>query len=90
MSFYNPYDVDYTYEKWIRKPENIIVAHETCKKIGYEKLLGFVSNDYIWFLDVNKPANELIDSLIITYQNRYSKVKILLWILGKTNKRAKR
>ncbi len=70
MSFYDPYssqwpDSNYTYKEWIRKPENINIAHETFKKIGYKKLL-----DKYYFADWSsdeRPLKRRIDSLIITY-----------------------
>jgi hypothetical protein len=35
LSFYDPYDPDYSLREWIRRPENIRVAHETLKAFGY-------------------------------------------------------
>lgn len=70
LSFFDPYDTDYGRQIWIRKPENIRTAHETFKKIGYRRLLSKYdyATDWCWVLgDVNKPCNEIIDSLLISY-----------------------
>jgi hypothetical protein len=78
LSFFNPYEISYedgkyvgeTYKKWIREPENLIMVHETFKKIGYKKLFSrFDHSNWCGFsLDVSRPTSELIDSLIITYE----------------------
>jgi hypothetical protein len=77
LSFFDPYELTYangkyqgyTYETWIRKPDNLKMIHETFKKIGYERLFErFNYSDNCGFIhDVWKPCHELIDSLIITY-----------------------
>jgi len=73
LSFFDPYEITYangkfqgyTYEVWVRQPENLTMIHETLKKVGYKK---FFDSDWCgFFLDVNKPTKELIDSLIITH-----------------------
>ena len=70
LSFFDPYDNDYTYSTWIRKPDNIRTAHETFKKIGYYNLLDssqlFQQPCMLWGY-VNRPCNEIMDSLLITY-----------------------
>ena len=57
--------------EWIKKPENILMLHETFKKIGYKNLISEVDrvNDWNWYLDVNKSPKHLIDSLELTYSN---------------------
>jgi hypothetical protein len=58
---------------WIRKPNNILMLHETFKKIGYERILS----RYDWknsttvngFGYVKNSLYNLIDSLEITYQD---------------------
>ena len=77
LSFFDPFELTYangryqgyTYETWIRKPDNLRMIHETFKKIGYERMFArFNNSDYCGFVhDVWKPCHELIDSLIITY-----------------------
>lgn len=62
------------YEKtdnWIKNPENIMMIHETFKKIGYENLITKEEwiESGIWWLDVWKSPNNLIDSLELTYGN---------------------
>ena len=79
LSFFDPYEITYsdrkyqgdTYNDWIRKSENLIMLHETFKKIGYQKLFSRFnhSNWCGYSLDVNKPTKELIDSLIVTYNS---------------------
>jgi len=59
-------DLRYGYDtsnQWIRIPQNILMVHETFKKIGYKSLLSEES----WFIDINKDVNVLIDSLLLTY-----------------------
>lgn len=56
---------------WIKKPENILLLHETFKKIGYENLISKEdwTSEWNWYLDVNKSPKSLIDSLESTYLN---------------------
>jgi len=78
LSFFDPYEIIYangkykgnTYKKWIRKPDNLIMLHETFKKIGYKKLFSrFDHTNWCGFyLDVSKPTEELVDSLILTFK----------------------
>ena len=78
LSFFDPYEIvyangkyqGYTYESWLRKPENIRMLHETFKKIGYDKLIGkseLTANPNLMWAYINRPLDETIDSLIITY-----------------------
>jgi hypothetical protein len=79
LSFFNPYETNfengrftgYTYNEWIRKPENIIMVHETFKKIGYKKMFeNYNYSTYCGFIhNVYKPCETLIDSLILTYNS---------------------
>ncbi len=67
LGFYKASDKDYTASTWIRKSENIEIAHETFKKIGYKNLAD--KYGWCWPLQgVFRPCNELIDSLILTFQ----------------------
>lgn len=78
LSFFDPYEITYAdgkyqgdiYIGWIRKPENLLMLHETFKKIGYLKLFSrFNHSNWCGFsLDVSKSTKELIDSLVITYE----------------------
>lgn len=56
---------------WIKKPENILMLHETFKKIGYKNLISKEewTSDWNWYLKVKKSPNNLIDSLELTYSN---------------------
>ncbi|MBT8232904.1 MAG: hypothetical protein KJN84_09760 [Bacteroidia bacterium] len=57
--------------KWIKKPGNILMLHETFKKVGYENMInkeGWESN-WNWWLDIKRSPKNLIDSLEITYSN---------------------
>ncbi len=59
------------YNSWLRKPENIKMLHETFKKIGYRKLLTKderFSTIVKHGISIRKPMNDLIDSLLITYE----------------------
>ncbi len=63
-------------DKWIKKSENILMLHETFKKIGYKKLLtDFDSSQTLFYglssfyLDINKSFKTLVDSLELTYSN---------------------
>ena len=38
LGFYQPDNPEFISNTWIRKPENIKVAHETLKDFGYENL----------------------------------------------------
>ena len=86
LSFFNPCEIiyaegklqGYTYEKWLRNPSNLIVVHETLKKVGYEKLFSDIdlkSNPTLIWGYVSRPLDTLIDSLIITYQQEPIKSK---------------
>ena len=57
--------------KWIKNPDNILMLHETFKKIGYDNLISNDEweEDWNWWLDVKKSLKHLIDSLEITFEN---------------------
>ena len=71
LSFYDPSsspfpDSNFTYIDWIRKEDNIITAHETFKKVGYQHLI-----DYNYFEDWDSekiPLKQRIDSLVQTFR----------------------
>ncbi|AZQ63122.1 hypothetical protein EI427_12995 [Flammeovirga pectinis] len=78
LSFFDPNETifrdgkyqGYSYEKWLRKPQNLRMVHETLKKVGYDKLIDdydLTSNPNLLWGYVNRPLNETIDSLLITY-----------------------
>jgi len=57
---------------WIKKSENILMLHETFKKIGYEKILTqsiWSSNPFLEFSYINKSIENIVDSLESTYAN---------------------
>ena len=56
---------------WIKEPKNILMLHETFKKIGYENLISNEdwTSEWNWYLDVKKSPKHLIDSLESTYSN---------------------
>lgn len=59
------------YKNWIRIPVNIQIVHETLKKIGYKKLITEderFSTIVKCGISIRKPMNELIDSLLLTYE----------------------
>ena len=70
LSFFKPDDKDFGRSTWIRSTNNIKIAHETFKKVGYKRLLNnhFYQADWCWILgNVDKPCDEIIDSLLITF-----------------------
>lgn len=72
-SFFSLRNDDWLTNKWIRKPENLLLIHETFKKIGYDNILyEILSKDYIIIQDIyiSKKGYNLIDSLILTYKHR--------------------
>lgn len=62
---------------WIKKPENILMIHETLKKIGYKNLIHeeLWTSEWNTYLDVSKKPKDLIDSLEITFENQESSPK---------------
>ena len=60
-----------TSNRWIKRPENILMLHETFKKIGYKNLISKEDweSDWNWWLDVKKSPKDMIDSLEITFSN---------------------
>lgn len=78
LSFFDPQEPmrkdgrnqGYIYEQGIREPENFETVYETLKKIGLRKLIDqeqrFSTISY-YGIDIRKPMNELLDSLILTY-----------------------
>lgn len=78
LSFFDPYEVNYSdgkyqgaiYKTWIRQPKNLRMIHETFKKIGYDNIISeydLTSNPSLLWGYVNRPLNNIIDSLIISY-----------------------
>jgi len=63
--------------KWLKKPENILMLHETFKKIGYKNLISKDDwrSGWNWWLDVKKSPKDMIDSLEITYSNHQESPK---------------
>jgi hypothetical protein len=76
LSFYNPNKSFWlakdrkSYEH-LRRPENLKMLHETFKKIGYDNLISdyeLTANPCMIWSYINRPCNELADSLLITYE----------------------
>jgi len=94
LSFYDPFNHRFTFDKWIRDPKNIRVVHETIKKYGYTKLFeeSELTSDYCDYtgLDdmVSKPCKNIIDSLLITYPQVASAPKYYkeFWLRRKNEK----
>lgn len=57
--------------KWIKNPENILMLHETFKKIGYQNIMTKEKWNSEWnpYLDIKKSPKNLVDSLILTFEN---------------------
>lgn len=58
----------------VRDPHQLLIIHETCKKIGYKKLLARYQDDFHWI--TSRPLHPWMDSLILSYgidsmQERY-------------------
>lgn len=72
-TFFDLRNGGWTSNNWIRKPENLIMVHETFKKIGYptliSKYVGELSEEPIIVhgMYINKSARSLMDSLLLTY-----------------------
>lgn len=56
---------------WIKNPENLLMIHETFKKIGYKNLIDedLWTDEWNPYLDVKKKPKNLIDSLELTFEN---------------------
>ena len=57
--------------KWIKNPDNILMLHETFKKIGYKNLVSDEewNSGSMWGLDIWKRPVNFVDSLILTFNN---------------------
>lgn len=70
---------DWLKNEWIRKPQNLLIIHETFKKLGYKKLIPdhllsahpFILRD----IYINRSAAHLLDSLELTYNQTEIKEK---------------
>ena len=63
---------------WIRKPKNLKMIHETFKRFGYMELIGSQLNEnplIIQGIYINNKPYNLIDSLIIAFDNKELEVK---------------
>jgi hypothetical protein len=71
-SFYNLRHGDQLKNYWIRDPRNLLMLHETFKKVGYHNLLKYSQlNENPFILQgvyINRPLFQIIDSLEITYK----------------------
>jgi hypothetical protein len=70
-SFFDLAHGDWITNKWIRKPENLKMIHETFKKFGYWNLItdDFVTDNEFMIRDIYIKKNffQLFDSLLLTY-----------------------
>ncbi len=70
-SFYDLRHGDPTKNLWIRNPKNLVIVHETFKKIGYRNLISatmMTENPFIQQgIYINRPLRQILDSLEITY-----------------------
>lgn len=77
-SFFQLKHGKWTTNEWIRKPENLKMIHETFKKFGYVNLISESFDDNPLILQdiyINNEPYNLIDSLIITFENKDLDVK---------------
>lgn len=71
-SFFDLRNGSWVDNQWIRKPENMLMVHETFKTFGYEKLLSNIFGEYnqdflIQGIYIKKKVSDLIDSLEMSY-----------------------
>jgi hypothetical protein len=70
-SFFGLNHSDWTKSKWIRKPENLKMIHETFKKFGYEKLEnGIYKSENLFIANgiyIKRNFENVLDSLQLTY-----------------------
>ena len=69
---------DWITNDWIRKPKNLKMIHETFKRFGYMDLIGSQLNEnplIIQGIYINNKPYNLIDSLIIAFDNKELEVK---------------
>ena len=72
-TFFELRNGDWLTNKWIRKPENLLTIHETFKKVGYNNLIGSILSDnpvIVQDIYINKKGYNLVDSLVLTYNER--------------------
>ena len=71
-SFYDLRHGDPTKNSWIRDPRNLLMVHETFKKIGYRNLIDknlLTENPFIGQgVYINRSLGQILDSLEITYK----------------------
>jgi hypothetical protein len=69
-SFFELRHGDWTKNSWIRKPDNLLMVHETFKKVGYANIITPYLSDnplIIQEIYIKKNPYNLIDSLLLTY-----------------------
>jgi len=70
--FFNLRHGDPTKNSWIRNPQNLLMVHETFKKMGYRNLIDMnllTGNPFIGQgVYINTPLRQILDSLEITYR----------------------
>lgn len=71
-TFFELRNGDWLTNKWIRKPENLLIIHETFKKVGYMNLITdnllFDNPLIIQDIYINRQGSHLLDSLELTYK----------------------
>lgn len=71
ISFFGLNHSDWTKSKWIRKPENLKMIHESFKKFGYEKLENGIYKSENLFIGngiyIKRNFENVLDSLQLTY-----------------------
>ena len=78
-SFFGLNHSDWTKSKWIRKPENLKMIHETFKKFGYEKLEDAIYKSENTIIGngiyIKRNFDNVLDSLELTYNNQEIQTK---------------
>jgi hypothetical protein len=70
-TFFELRNGDWLTNKWIRKPGNLLLIHETFKKVGYMDIISdnllFDNSLIIRNIYINRQGSHLLDSLELTY-----------------------
>lgn len=70
-SFFDLRNSDWTKNKWIRKSENLKMAHESFKKLGYDKLENLIyKSENLFIINgiyIKRNFENVLDSLQLTY-----------------------
>jgi hypothetical protein len=78
-SFYDLRHNPWSANRWIRKPENLLMIHQTFKKFGYKNIFtkAMLSDDIFMVTElyIKRSGNHLLDSLKLSYNNSNIKEK---------------